>query len=166
MTLPSVVAFSRLFVAVGKCKKRPGKKSMQQLQDLLTHSSVAAFSRLFPSRVFFLWKLHFFLLPSCTWRWQAQRVHQGLHLLLLLSVSKFPQTTKCTKKYFFIKVENKERKLQGLHIHSSSSYFRSPSFSKPSNATKKYWKKKNTKKGLHINSSSFYYPSRSFQKYF
>ena len=98
VTLPSVVAFSRLFVAVGKCKNRCGKKSMQQLQDLLTHSSVAAFSRLFPSRVFFLWKLHFFLLPSCTWRWQAQRVHQGLHLLLLLSVSKFPQPNKCAKK--------------------------------------------------------------------
>ena len=80
--LPGVVAFSRLFVAVGKCKNRRGKKSMQQLEDPLTHSSVVAFSRLFPSRVFFLWKLHFFLLPSCTWRWQAQRVHQGLHLLL------------------------------------------------------------------------------------
>ena len=98
VTLPSVVAFSRLFVAVGKCKNRRGKKSMQQLQDLLTHSSVAAFSRLFPSRVFFLWKLHFFLLPSCTWRWQAQRVHQGLHLLLLLSVSKFLQPNKWTKE--------------------------------------------------------------------
>ena len=98
VTLPSVVAFSRLFVAVGKCKNRRWKKSMQQLQDLLTHSSVAAFSRLFPSRVFFLWKLHFFLLPSCTWRWQAQRVHQGLHLLLLLSVSKFPNPTNAQKK--------------------------------------------------------------------
>ena len=128
VTLPSVVAFSRLFVAVGKCKNRCGKKSMQQLQDLLTHSSVAAFSRLFPSRVFFLWKLHFFLLPSCTWRWQAQRVHHGLHLLLLLSVSKFPQPNKCAKK----RIKN-----QGQHIHSSSSYLSVSKFPQPTKLTRK-----------------------------
>ena len=61
------------------------------------------------------------------------------------------------------KEENKELKLQGVHIHSSSSYYPSPNFP---NILKKEENKERKLQGLHIHSSSFYYPSRSFQKYF